>query len=114
MVRPVVRSSHAPPSGAQHGTLQAGGRGNRVPKRPGGGEPPPASLEQGLRDLVLQAGPDIRKLSRGGSSGLQAVMRAARPPDHWTIDVKAAAVLEVIHEEVDKINNVRWRAAANA
>lgn len=85
-----------------------------MPKRPGGGEPPPESIEQGLRDLVLQVGPDIRKLSRGETVGLQTIMRAARPPDHWPIDVKAAAVLDVIHEALDNISNVRWRSAANA
>jgi hypothetical protein len=85
-----------------------------VPRRPGGGASPPESVEAGLRELVLDAGPDIRKLSRAPREGLRTIMQAAQVPADWPTDAKAAAVLVVIQELVHQIPNPRWRVAALA
>jgi hypothetical protein len=85
-----------------------------VPRRPGGGEPPSDSIEAGLRDLARDPGPDIRRLSRGDTTGLQAIMLAARTPPGWSREAKATAVLTVIQELIQQLSNPRWRAAALA
>jgi len=85
-----------------------------VPRRPGGGEAPPGSIEAGLRALVLDAGPDIRKLSRGQTEGLRRIMQAAQTPAAWPVDAKAAAVLAVIYELADQLTRPGWKAAAQA
>jgi hypothetical protein len=85
-----------------------------VPRRPGGGVSPPESIEAGLRELVRDAGPDIRKLTRSGHEGLRVLMEAARVPPEWLSDAKAAAVLTVIQELVEELSNARWRSAALA
>lgn len=63
---------------------------------PRGGRVPAGSIEEGLKELVLDAGPDIRKLSRGESGGFRTVMALAEAPGDWPVDAKAAAVLAVI------------------
>ena len=85
-----------------------------MPRRPGGGESPPESIEAGLRELVVDPGPDIRKLSRSTHAGLRALMESAHVPPAWTPDAKAAAVLAVIQELVEDLSNPRWRSAALA
>jgi hypothetical protein len=85
-----------------------------VPRRPGGGVSPPDSIEAGLRDLVLDPGPDIRKLSRGDSEGLKKIMRTAHAPVAWPQDAKAAAILTLIQDLVEQTQNPRWKAAALA
>jgi hypothetical protein len=85
-----------------------------VPRRPGGGEPPRDSIEAGLRDLARDPGPDVRRLSRGDTGGLQAIMRAARTPSEWPREARATAVLTVIQELIQQLTNPRWRAAALA
>jgi hypothetical protein len=85
-----------------------------VPRRPGGGEPPRGSIEAGLRDLALSAGPDIRQLSRGDTESLQGIMLSAQTPMDWPQDAKAAAILTVIQELIREIPNPRWKAAALA
>jgi hypothetical protein len=71
-------------------------------------------MESGLRDLVRGAGPDIRKLGRRETEGLQAIMDAAQVPITWPSDAKAAAVLTVIQDAVNEIINPRWKSAALA
>lgn len=85
-----------------------------MPRRPGGGEAPPDSIEAGLRALVLGAGPDIRKLSKGQMEGLSRIMQAAQTPGTWPVDAKAAAVLAVIYEIADQLPRPGWKAAAQA
>jgi len=85
-----------------------------VPRRPGGGEPPRDSIEAGLRDLARDPGPDVRRLSRGDTAGLQAIMSAARTPSGWPREARATAVLTVIQELIQQLTNPRWRAAALA
>lgn len=85
-----------------------------MPRRPGGGESPPGSIEAGLRELARDSGPDIRQLSRGDTENLQAIMLTAQTLVDWPEDAKAAAVLTVIQEEIDKIENPRWKSAAQA
>jgi hypothetical protein len=41
-------------------------------------------------------------------------MRLASPPDHWTEEDTASALLEILSELVDKIANPRWRASCKA
>jgi hypothetical protein len=67
-----------------------------------------------LRELVLGAGPDIRKLSRDPGEGLRTIMEAARVPAGWREDAKASAVLTAIQELVQQTANPRWRMAALA
>src|SRR5215469_6865952 len=90
------------------------GGGGILPRRPGGGVSPPESIEAGLRELALDAGPDIRKLSRSTHGGLRALMDAAHAPPDWPVDAKAEAVLAVVQELVREIANPRWRSAALA
>lgn len=85
-----------------------------MPRRPGGGPSPHDSVEAGLRDLVRDAGPDFRKLSRDPKEGLRTIMQMAQVPAHWQEDAKAAAVLSVIQELVEQIDNQDWRVAAMA
>lgn len=86
-----------------------------MPRRPGGGgKTPPGSMEDGLRELVRDPGPDIRKLSKAQSGGLRTIMDSIDTPPDWPEDAKAAAVLTVIHELADRLGNHRWRAAAQA
>lgn len=85
-----------------------------MPRRPGGGEPPRDSIEAGLRDLARDPGPDVRRLGRGDTGGLQAIMLAARTPSDWPREARATAVLTVIQELTQQITNPRWRAAALA
>lgn len=85
-----------------------------MPRRPGGGDSPPGSIEAGLRDLVVDEGPRIRKLSRPQKEGLQTIMRTAQVPPDWPEDAKAAAILTVIQELAEQITNPRWRAATLA
>lgn len=85
-----------------------------MPRRRGGGESPPGSIEAGLRELAKDAGPDIRQLSRGKTENLRGIMQAARTPPNWPEDAKASAVLTVIQELIREITNPRWKAAALA
>ena len=85
-----------------------------MPRRRGGGESPPGSIEAGLRELAKDAGPDIRQLSRGKTENLRGIMQAARTPPNWPEDAKASAVLTVIQELIREIANPRWKAAALA
>ena len=81
---------------------------------PRGGETPGGSIEDGLKNLVRYAGPDVRDLSDGSKDGYKAILEAAHVPDDWTVDAKASAVLTVIHELVDEIKNANWEQAARA
>ncbi|MFI6305077.1 hypothetical protein ACIBCH_24645 [Amycolatopsis thailandensis] len=85
-----------------------------MPRRPGGGESPRDSVEEGLRFLALDEGPDIRKLSRNAVGGVGTIMDLARTPEDWTVDAKAAAVLTIVQELVEKLSNPRWKLAAEA
>lgn len=85
-----------------------------MPRRPGGGLSPADSFEAGLRELVLGAGPDIRKLCREPEGGLRTIMRMAQVPARWQEDAKASAVLTVIQELVQQIDNPPWRMAVLA
>jgi hypothetical protein len=82
-------------------------------KHPTGGARP-GSIEEGLRNLVLDTGPHFRKLSRADEGGLRQLMDAAQVPDGWTRDAKAAVVVTVIHEVAQQIANPRWKSAALA
>lgn len=88
--------------------------GSKVPRRPGHGESPPTSFEAGLRALVRDAGPDIHKLSRGGTEGLRMIMETAEVPTDWPPAAKAAAILAVIEQLVQQITNPRWKGATLA
>jgi hypothetical protein len=105
---------HFPPGGGQPGDRAVYGREVEVPRRPGSGEAPAESIEAGLRELVLDAGPDIRKLSRAVTPGLHTIMAAAQAPADWPVDAKAAAILAVIQELVEGLRNPNWRAASLA
>jgi hypothetical protein len=85
-----------------------------VPRRPGGGEASARLIESGIRRLVLGAGPSIRKLLHDHSIEIQGIMQAARPPSHWSLGNKAAAILSVIHDAINEITNPRWRSATLA
>jgi hypothetical protein len=85
-----------------------------VPRRKGGGESPPGSIEAGLRELALDKGPDFRQLSRGDTENLRGIMLSAQTPTDWPEDAKASAVLTVIQELIQKMTNPRWAAAALA
>jgi hypothetical protein len=85
-----------------------------MPRRPGGGRHAPDTIEAGLRDIALGAGPDVRALARQDTDGMKRLMSAAAPPAGWDPDAAAAAVLEVIGERVDAVTNPRWRAAGQA
>lgn len=85
-----------------------------MPRRPGGGEYPPRSIEAGLRELVMGEGPNVRRLARRESLGLEHLMTVAATPSTWAPDVAAAAVVEVIVEQVQGVANPRWRSAAEA
>ncbi len=41
-------------------------------------------------------------------------MRLAQPPAHWSLEDKATAVLNVIHDAINEITNPRWRNATLA
>lgn len=84
-----------------------------MPKHPRGGTPK-GSIEEGLRELVLDAGPNFRKLSRGDSEGLRRIMAAANTPSDWKADDKASVILTVIREIGQQIPNPRWKDAALA
>jgi len=84
-------------AGSSRGSATWGTSGDReeirVPRRPGGGGTPPAdSVEEGLRMLVRDPGPDIRKLSWAEAGALHTIMHLAVVPAGWTHDAKAAAV----------------------
>jgi hypothetical protein len=64
--------------------------------------------------LVQASGPDIRKLSRGDTEGLQRIMQLAEVPLEWPAATKAAAIFTIIQELAEEIANPRWRAAAKA
>lgn len=85
-----------------------------MPRRPGGGEPPPQSVEAGLRRLAWESGPTVTRLVESRAEGIGALMQAAQPPADWPVEVKAYAVLSVIREVVQDLANPRWRAAAQA
>lgn len=72
------------------------------------------SIEDGLKNLVQFAGPNVRELSEGAKEGYKAILAAAHVPEDWTVDAKASAVLTVIQEAVDEIRNANWRLAARA
>src|SRR5262249_34370168 len=110
----LYQAEHTPPGGAQPGESRARGRGAIVPSRTGGGESPRVCIEAGLRELAVDKGPDIRQLSRGETANLRGIMLAAETPSDWPDDSKAAAVLTVIQELIDEIENPRWKAAAQA
>lgn len=59
-------------------------------------------------------GPDVRRLGRRETAGLKRLMDAAAPPSGLAPEVAAAALLEVIGEQVDLLRNANWRAAASA
>jgi len=85
-----------------------------MPRRPGGGEAPPDTLEAGLRRLALEAGPTVLRLLNERSPGVRAIMNVASPPDHWPeVDI-ANALLEILSELVEGIANPRWRASCKA
>jgi hypothetical protein len=79
-----------------------------------GGEAFRDTIKTGLKNLVLDAGPSVRDLSRRSKDGFSALMEAAQVPANWTEDAKASALLTVIHGLVKAINNPRWRASAMA
>jgi len=81
---------------------------------PGGGGTAEGSIEDGLKNLVKFAGPNVRELSIRADKGYQAILDAAHVPDDWTVDAKASAVLTVIQELIDEIRNANWRLAARA
>jgi hypothetical protein len=85
-----------------------------VPRRPGGGVSPRGSIEAGLRELVVGAGPDVHRLSRSETENLLAIMETAQTPIDWPPGAKAAAVMTVTNALVHQIKNPRWRAAALA
>jgi len=85
-----------------------------VPRRPGGGEPPADSVEAALRHVVVGTGPTAQKLVQDQSPGVLALMRRTGTPPHWSAEHKAAALLELLHELIAKIDNPRWKAAAQA
>lgn len=90
------------------------GEASLVPQRPGGGRAAPDSIETGLRELALRAGPDPVTLSQATSPGRRSIMDACRTPDSWDAEVKATAIIAVIIEVVNDLRNVRWRRAAEA
>jgi len=83
-----------------------------VAGRPGGGETP--RLLDGLRALVVEAGPSVQRLAHDQTEGIVAIMKSAAPPASWTDEDKATAILAVVAELVDRLNNPRWKAAAQA
>lgn len=85
-----------------------------MPRRPGGGASPQGSIEAGLRDLVTGEGPDVRRLGRRETPGLDGLMQAAAPPAEWTPETAAAAVIQLAQEALQSIRNPRWRAAGEA
>jgi len=85
-----------------------------LPRRPGGGESPANSIEAGIRNLVNDAGPNVRELSRRTRPGYDVIMEGAIVPGGWTEDAKALAIVTVIQELVGQITNPRWRIAAMA
>jgi hypothetical protein len=85
-----------------------------VPRRRGGGESPPGSVEAGLRELAVDRGPDIRQLSRGDTENLRGIMLSADTPTDWPEDAKASAVLTVIQELIGDMANQRWTVASLA
>jgi hypothetical protein len=84
-----------------------------VATNPRGGAPE-RSVEDGLKNLVQFAGPNVRELSEGVKDGYEAILEAAHVPEEWTVDAKASAVLTVIQEAVEDIRNANWRLAARA
>lgn len=85
-----------------------------MPRSPGGRGILPSPFEGGLRRLVLDVGPSSEKLLHDPSKEVQAVMQAARTPLGWSLEDKAAAVLNVIYDAVHEITNPRWRSATLA
>lgn len=81
---------------------------------PAGGGALDGSIEDGLKNLVQFAGPNVRELSMSAKDGYRAILDAGRVPDDWTVDAKASAVLTVIQELIDEIRNPNWRLAARA
>lgn len=63
---------------------------------------------------MRDAGPDFRKLSQNPKEGLRTIMQMAHVPAHWQEDAKATAVLSVIQELVEQIENQDWKLAAMA
>lgn len=85
-----------------------------MPRRPGGGEARPDTLEAGLRRLAVEAGPTVLRLLHERSPGVRAIMNSASPPDYWTEEDIAGALLEILGELVEEITNPRWRASCKA
>lgn len=85
-----------------------------MPRRPGGGEAQPHTLEAGLRRLAVEAGPTVPRLLHERTPGVRAIMNVASPPDHWPQEDVAIAVLEILSELVEEIANPRWRASCKA
>jgi hypothetical protein len=73
-----------------------------------------SSIEQGLKNLVLNAGPNVRDLSQCTRDGYRAILDAAHVPEGWPPDATASAVLTVIEELAQEIRNPRWQAATLA
>jgi hypothetical protein len=90
------------------------GEETEMPRRPGGGEAPPDTLEAGLRRLAVEAGPTVLRLLQDRSPGIRAIMNLASPPDHWPQEDVAGAVLQILDELVEEIANPRWRASCKA
>ncbi len=72
------------------------------------------SLEAALRALVVDAGPSVHRLVNRESEGARILMAAARTPDTWSTEEKAAAVIATVVSVIDELTNPRWKRAAQA